>query len=111
MKSKSQIKIEEKINELVECRGWEKYHVPSHLIMSLSAECAELMQFCLWETPEKINSMFRNKDERLVKELADIAINYYAILRYCDIDVEEIVESKVNELMERYKELKKGEHR
>ena len=109
--NEDQKKIEGLVSKLVETRGWEKYHTPAHLVNALLVECAELMQGCLWRTPEEVNERFKNHDPYLVKELADIAINYYSIIHYCGIDVGEIVEAKVNELLERYSDLEEGAHR
>ena len=106
-----QERIEGKINELIAARGWEHYHTPAQLVPALMVECSELMQGCLWLTPEEIDTRFKARDPYIVKELADIAINYYSIIKYCGIDVAEIVESKVDELKGRYGELGKGEHR
>lgn len=106
-----QAKIEGLVSKLVEARGWEKYHTPAQLTTALLVECSELMQGCLWRTPEEINELFKNHDPYLVKELADIAINYYSIIHYCGLDVSEIVEAKVNEVLVRYSNLEKGAHR
>jgi len=109
--SNEQKKIEDLITKMVETRGWEKYHTPAQLTTSLLVECSELMQGCMWHTPEEINMMFKEHDPYLVKELADIAINYYSIIHYCGLSVDEIVESKINEILDRYSDLEKGDHR
>ena len=106
-----QQKIEALVLKMVQERGWEKYHTPAQLVSALLVECSELMQGCLWLNPDEINKKFRDHDTYLVKELADIAINYYSIIHYCGISVSEIVESKVNEVLVRYSGLEKGEHR
>ena len=106
-----QQRIEMAIQKLIEARGWEIYHTPAQLVSALMVECSELMQGCLWHTPEEVNELFQKHDQYLVKELADIAINYYSIIHYCHLDVREIVENKVDELLERYSGLEKGSHR
>lgn len=110
MKEHNSLIIEE-VDRLIKERGWEKFHTPGYLVSALSVECSELMNECLWHTPEEINKMFLSHDQKIVKELADIAINYYSIIRYCGLDVDEIVKAKVNELLMRYEHLDKGEHR
>ena len=107
----NQVKIEQLVSKLVETRGWEKYHTPAQLVPALAVECAELMQGCLWHTPEEIDVLFKEHDPYLVKELADIAINYYSIIHYCGLSVYDIVDAKVAEVLERYANLKKGDHR
>lgn len=109
--NEEQTKIEELISKMVQERGWEKYHTPAQLTAALLVECSELMQGCLWHTPEEINELFKKHDPYLVKELADIAINYYSIIHYCGLNVSEIVEDKVSEVLARYSRLEKGDHR
>ena len=99
------------VERLIETRGWEEFHVPCYLVSSLLVECSELMNECLWHTPEEINEMFQNRAEKIVNEMADIAINYFSLVHYCHLDVEKIVDAKVNELIVRYQNLKHGEHR
>lgn len=111
MSKEDQKKIEEQVERLIKARGWEKFHTPAQLVPALIVECSELMNYCLWQDPEEINEKFREGNEDIIKELADIAINYYSIIRYCGIDVEAIVTSKVDELLNRYSYLKPGEHR
>lgn len=107
----SQQQIEALVLKLVSERGWEKYHTPSQLVPALLVECSELMQGCLWRNADEIDRLFIDHDPYLVKELADIAINYYSIIHYCGLDVREIVETKVDEVLDRYKGLEKGAHR
>lgn len=103
--------IEKQVERLIAKRGWDTFHTPDQLVSALSVECAELLNCCLWQKPEEINLKFQSGDKEVISELADIAINYYSIIRYCGIDVEEIVTNKVDELIERYSYLEAGEHR
>lgn len=106
-----QKRIEALVSKMVEERGWEKYHTPAQLVPALLVECSELMQGCLWHSSDEIDNKFKTHDPYLVKELADIAINYYSIIRYCGLSVSDIVEAKVKEVLVRYSTLEKGEHR
>lgn len=111
MSRESQKKIEKQVKRLIDARGWEHFHTPAQVVAALSVECSELQNCCLWQTPEEINAKFLAGDKEIVSELADIAINYYSIIRYCGLDVEEIVTNKVDEIIGRYSYLKQGEHR
>lgn len=103
--------IIENVKRLIEERGWEEFHKPSYLVNSLAVEVSELMNCCLWHTPEEIDKMFLNQEEEIVKELADIAMNFYSIIRFSNIDIDSAVQHKVDELLVRYSNLNKGEHR
>ena len=103
--------IEKSVKCLIKERGWEKFHRPRYLLDALSVEVAELMNNCLWHTPEQIDQAFLEHDERIVSEMADIAINFYSLVLFSGIDLDAAVQRKVNELLERYGMLKKGEHR
>lgn len=75
----NQKSIIENVARLVKQRGWEKYHRPRFLVNALIVEASELMNCCLWLSPEEIDDMFLRKDEEVVKELADIAINFFQL--------------------------------
>ena len=103
--------IVKNVDRLIKERGWEKYHRPRYLMDSLLVEVSEMINSCLWHTPEEIDKMFLDHSEELVKELADIAINFYSIILYSNIDIDSAVKNKVDELLNRYESLEKGEHR
>lgn len=103
--------IEQNVERLIKERGWEKFHRPRYLVDALSVEVSELMNECLWHTPEQVDQMFLDHDEMIVKEMADIAINFYSLALFSGIDLEAAVNAKVDELLDRYGTLKKGEHR
>ncbi|MCM1495504.1 MAG: hypothetical protein NC089_06860 [Bacteroides sp.] len=104
-------KANEAIDNLISIRGWQPYHIPRYLVTALQVECSELLDCCLWQTPEEIDGLFMQKDPAVVSELADIAINLLSLLKYCDLDLDSIVYEKTNELIERYSILNLGEHR
>lgn len=103
--------IENDVKRLINERGWGKYHRPRYLVDALAVEVAELMNECLWHTPEQIDNLFLEHNEAVVKELADIAINFYSLILYSGVDIEKEVHNKVDELLTRYSNLNKGDHR
>ncbi|MDL2258169.1 hypothetical protein LJC42_03290 [Eubacteriales bacterium OttesenSCG-928-K08] len=99
------------VERLISERKWESFHKPRFLVSALMVECGELMNFCLWKTPEEIDELFTNQNPDVVKELADIAINLLSLLKYADLDLNIVVSEKVQELLERYDHLPQGTHR
>lgn len=103
--------IKDNVKRLIEEQGWKDFHRPRYLVDSLSVEVSELMNECLWHSPEEIDKKFLTHDEQIVKEMADIAINFYSLVLFSGIDIDKAVQKKVDELLVRYNNLKKGEHR
>lgn len=103
--------IKDNVKRLIEERGWKDFHRPRYLVDSLSVEVSELMNECLWHSPEEIDQKFLSHDEQIVKEMADIAINFYSLVLFSGINIDEAVQEKVDELLARYSNLEKGEHR
>lgn len=101
----------EAISKLIEVRQWGDFHVPHYLVPALQVECGELMDCCLWHSPEEIDKMFAEKDPAVVSELADIAINLLSILKFCNLDINTIVAEKTTELLNRYNNLEPGTHK
>lgn len=103
--------IEKNVKRLIEERGWEEFHRPRYLIDSLSCEVSEMMDHVLWHTPEQIDQMFLDQNKDIVDEMADIAINFYSLILFSGIDIDEAVRQKVDSLLVRYADLPKGDHR
>lgn len=102
---------EASVEKLLSERGWHKFHQPGFIVPALSVECGELLDLCLWKTPEEINLMFRDKKKELEGEIADIAINLISLIKYLDLDLDSIVSQKVEELLKRYDCLEYGTHK
>lgn len=111
MKEMTQHNAAASIEKLLKEKGWHKYHRPGFLVSALSVECNELLDLCLWKTPDEIDELFVSKKKELGEELADIAINFLSLIKFLELDMDEIVSKKVDELLSRYKELSHGEHK
>lgn len=77
------------IKKFTEDRDWDQFHNGKDLALALSIEAAELNEAFLWKKAEDV------KKEKVAEELADI-INYAFLLadKY-DLDVKDIVLSKM----------------
>jgi NTP pyrophosphatase (non-canonical NTP hydrolase) len=77
-------------------RDWEQFHNPKDLAIALSIESNELLEEFLWKNPEDA------KRENLKKELADVFSYAFLLADKLDLDVKEIVLSKIKHNGEKY---------
>ena len=77
-------------------RDWEQFHNPKDLAIALSIESNELLEQFLWKNPEDA------KRENLKEELADVFSYAFLLADKLDLDVKEIVLSKIKLNGEKY---------
>ena len=70
-------------------RDWKQFHNSKDLSLALSIEAAELNELFLWKNSEDVN------EDRLKEELADILIYALLLSKQYDLNIEEIVLSKL----------------
>ncbi len=70
-------------------REWEKYHTPANLAKSISIEANELLECFQWDE-ENYNL------EHVKEELADVLVYCYDLLHKLNLDVNEIVNAKMD---------------
>lgn len=80
-------------------RGWEKFHTPKDLAISLSLEASELLENFQWKDSEE--SIQKNYDN-IVDELADVMIYSLMLAEKIDIDPEEAIWNKLEKNKEKY---------
>ena len=83
-------------------RDWEQFHTPKNLAMALSVEASELVEIFQWLNVEESNSPDQSQIEKVNNEVADIAMY---LLRFCSvlgIDLEKVIESKLERNAEKY---------
>ncbi len=84
----------DKVIKFTHDRDWDQFHSPENLAKSISIEAAELLECFQW------NNDF--KKEEVIDELADI-VNYCILLSdKLDVDLEDIVLSKLKKNEEKY---------
>jgi NTP pyrophosphatase (non-canonical NTP hydrolase) len=70
-------------------RDWKQFHNSKDLSLALSIEAAELNELFLWKNSEDVN------EDRLKEELADILIYALLLSKQYDLNIEEIILSKL----------------
>lgn len=74
-------------------RDWKQFHNPKDLAISISLEAAELLEVFQWSGTDVSNE---GKQERIKEELADV-LNYCVLMAdACGLDIDEIVQEKIN---------------
>lgn len=86
---------QEIIDEIIKFRDdrdWSQYHTPKNLAISLSLEANELLELFQWVDS---NEAVQNSKTEIEDELADVIIYSILMADRLDIDIEEIVASKL----------------
>ena len=93
---------EELIKKLIafrEERNWGQFHNPKDLAISLSLEASELLENFQWKTSEEAVSQ---KREDIADELADVLIYAVYLAQAMDLNIENIIENKMQKNAAKY---------
>jgi len=92
-------KLLNKIIKFRDDRNWSQYHNPKDLAISLSLEASELLELFQWNSSEET---VNNKLNEIKEELADVLIYSILLSDKLDIDIEKIIEQKLEKNKEKY---------
>lgn len=84
-----------RIRKFVTDRDWTQFHSPANLAKSISIEAAELLECFQWD--EEHYDL-----EHVKEELADVIVYCYDMLDALGLDVDEIVNKKMDKNEEKY---------
>lgn len=85
----------DRIRKFTEDRDWSQFHSPANLAKSISIEANELLECFQWDED--------NYDrEHVIEELADVIVYCQDMLNVLDLDVDEIVNDKMNSNEKKY---------
>ncbi|WP_456971200.1 nucleotide pyrophosphohydrolase [Geodermatophilus sp. SYSU D00815] len=76
--------LQNRLRDFAEAREWMQFHSPKNLAMALAGEVGELVAELQWLTEVESADLIRagERRDRLVDEVADVAIY---LLRFCDV--------------------------
>ena len=77
-------------------RNWEQFHNSKDLALALSIEAAELNELFLWKDAKDVNV------EKLKEELADVFIYAFLLAKKHELNIKDIVLSKINHNEKKY---------
>lgn len=83
----------ENINKFRDERNWRQFHNEKDLAISISIEASELLELFQWKSTEETVS---NNLPQLKEELADVLIYSLMLADNLDLDVEKIIQDKLN---------------
>ena len=93
---------QETINQIIKFRDdreWKQFHNPKDLAISISLEASELLEVLQWSGADTSS---KNKIEKIKEELADV-VNYCILMAdACGLDLDEIVQAKIEKNNEKY---------
>ena len=85
----------DRIRRFTEDRDWDQFHSPANLAKSISIEAGELLECFQWDE--------NNYDiEKVREELADVIIYCVDMLNKLGLDVDEIVNAKMDQNEAKY---------
>ena len=80
-------------------REWRQFHTPKDLAISLSLEAAELLEIFQWSGADL---ECRDKRDRIREELADVLSYCVLMADVCGLDLDEILNAKVDQNAAKY---------
>ena len=87
---------EETVNKILKFRDdrdWKQFHNPKDLAISISLESAELLEIFQWSGTD-VNC--EAKKDKIAEELADVAIYCILMADACGLNLDEIVQKKMD---------------
>lgn len=96
---KESLEINEIMHQIVqftEERDWDQFHNGKDLALALSIEASELNEAFLWKKAEDVNP------DKIKEELADILNYAFLIAHKYNLDIKEIILTKLQKNSEKY---------
>jgi len=88
-------KIIKQIIKFRDERQWKQFHSAENLAKSILIEAGELLEEFQWQSKEK-------DIKNLKKELADVLIYCVLLAEHYQLDIDEIIQEKINENKNKY---------
>ena len=89
----------EKIIKFRDERNWRQFHNPKDLAISLSLEASELLEVFQWSAEDL---ECNDKLDKIKEELADVLIYGALMADVCNLDIDEIINTKLKRNNEKY---------
>lgn len=91
--------LTEKINKFRDDRNWRQFHNEKDLAISLNLEASELLEIFQWKSSEEA---IEDNFMAIKEELADVLMYAFMLADNLNIDITEIIESKLTKNAEKY---------
>ena len=80
-------------------RDWKQFHNPKDLAISISLEAAELLEVFQWSGTDVVCA---DKKDKIAEELADVLVYCTLMADACGLDIDEIVQKKMEQNNKKY---------
>lgn len=89
--------VQERVRRFLERRGWQSYHAPKNLAMSIAIEAAELMELLQWVPSEDSDRVAADAGlrRRIREELADVLIYCFSLGHRLGLDLAAAIDEKI----------------
>jgi len=97
--------VKEAVGRFVQERGWQAFHSPKNLAMSISIEAAELMEILQWVESDQAAAYCLESPERLhhlQQEVADVVIYCMSLANVLGFDLARAIDLKIDHNAARY---------
>ena len=84
----------QRIRKFTADRDWDKYHTPNALAKTIAIEATELLECFQWNENADI--------EKIKEELADVIVNCQNLVDKLGLDVDVVVNSKMDQNEKKY---------
>lgn len=84
----------ERVRHFTSDRDWDQYHTPGNLAKTIIIEAGELLECFQWNEDYNL--------EKVKEELADVIVNCQNLADKLGLDVDEIVNSKMEQNEKKY---------
>jgi len=88
-----------KIMKFRDDRDWKQFHNPKDLAISISLEAAELLEIFQWSGTDVVRN---EKKDKIAEELADVLVYCALMADTCELDMDEIVQKKMEMNSKKY---------
>ncbi len=95
-------RLRDKIIEFRDLRDWKQFHDPKNLAEAIVIESGELLENFLWKTCDESSNLDDDSVVLIGEEIADIAIFLTILAHELKLDIEQIVNRKLQLNKERY---------
>ena len=85
-------------------RDWDQFHTPKNLLIALIAEMGELSEVVLWKSDQDLEKYLLSGEgkEKISEEIADVAIYLIRLCQKLNINLLEIIQSKMDKNNAKY---------
>ena len=84
-------------------RNWEQFHKPKELVSALTIEASELQEVFQWKTDEEVTNLLNGSSrEKVLDEIADVAIVLSYLCHDLNIDLNAAVLTKLKKNEAKY---------